>query len=876
MLGLYVFGLADPGREWKSWEELYVAWQEAGDAMEGCFKAYLREQTDLPKRLAEIVEGYPAKEKARKIRVVRVELESQGDWTKDGRVNDQRTGLKGEERAKAGRRDPLEILEAAFEASEKSLGNDGETDDARTAWHDIVRRAKDVRDPKVVLSDEVVRVLQLVSLDSLPAKPTTPTSPSTPTRRRSFSYGRAGLSPLSEEPRHPSSGSPTSLSNFPNKSVGNLLAPKPRIVTPSWSDFATAGFGEKAPFESNEFGLIAPKVETVKRSQTVGPAAGRANLKPKSPVEEAPRAREALTKVLRILYVDLDEEFTDVYLDTLVDPTACGSWPSFIISDLCPSLPSHLLITQLLIPPKPLVRTPSALSARSLSIAESTTSRSRWNRRMSGLFTGSLTSKARLVGMGSQVSLATIATSSSPKKGRVPQIPEMPRMSEEEALGLGRAQVDVSQRTVAEKSGAGVAASAIALGALGTAAAVSGHEAELSNATNSTLGDEVRLDSAATFEVNPIEVATATPESFELVDTPAPVEQLVEESVVEEPVVLEAVTYPVVGEQALGVVEQAEPVVVEQPVVEEPVVVEAMVEEPQQVAEVVEPVIGEQVAAQEQVALAEAVVEEAAVDEPIVSEPDVETAAEEVTPEEPVAIATPIIEDVGLEEEESISTAPVMEEDLAVASPLVEQPPPDVEEDPVLASSVVEKPQHVEEVDTIGAEGPAMVEVPVPVSSTEQAFAADESSVSHLRSVRLFLTLLTCLIRRSRSHPYRHDSYTVSRHRPFDSPPRLVASPHLPQPYDLLPPLPLRLRHFRHLHPPFPLPLPHHPQKVPRLQGHRRPPPPPQVLPRRKGGAQGEEARGEGTPQSCSLARRRADESDAEACVERQEEGAGD
>lgn len=681
MLGLYVFGLADSSRVWRSWEEVYEVWREAGEAMEGCFKAFLREQEDLPRRLEEIVEGYSGRE--RKVGVVRVELESQGEWRSG--VNDQRTGLKGGEGNKVARRDPLEILRAAFEASEKILDDDDEMDEAKMAWKVVVRSEKEGRDPQVVLSHEVVRVLGLVSLDSLPPKP------STPTRRRSLSYGRSDLAPLSEEPRRPTGDSPNSLSNFPNKSVGNLLAPKTRNVTPSWSDFASAGFGEKAPFESNEFGLVAPRQESnVKRSQTVGAAGGRTK-----PVEQAPRAREPLTRIVRISTMEIDEEFMDVYLDTLVDPIS-SSWPSFILSELSPSILSslhspisHLLITQLLIPFNTLARSPSALSTRSASIAESTASRSGWNRRMSGLFGGSLRGKK---GMESRESLVTFAGPTAGRKGRkevAPPVPELKKMEEEtreegkiEGGPTSSAQKEIGEPVV-QPTPVVVEESEVATGTVAVGTVSSNHETEPSTSTGSTVVDEVKVDSA-TLEVESTEVRMA--ESFELVDT---VEQLarepvlVEEVVVEEPVVIERV-------------EVEEPVVVAPLEVEEPVVVEAAVDE------VVQPVVVEETFVEE------AVIEEVeiAVEEAIVEETD--AAVEKLTLQDSEALITPVPE-----VREPISAAPIVEDGPVVASPIVQEPRLAV------AEVNVEESQPVAEEVDVQPESPSLVEISFLVASAE-------------------------------------------------------------------------------------------------------------------------------------------------------------
>lgn len=406
MLGLYIFGLTSVDKEWSSWESLYEAWIEAGDTMEGCLKAYLRSQTTLPPRLAELVQSYPALEPRREIKVVRVRLETQGDWKKAAKVNDQRTGLVagtskkgGEEGMRVERRDPLVVLEAAFAASEAYEVDDDPED---VLWRVIVRQGKE-GGAKGVLSEEVVRVLALVGLDevSVASNTSAPVTPdSTRTRRRSISNGSPhGLSSLSEERTPTGSLSRGSSTNFPNKSVGNLQ-PKHRTVTPSWSDFTLSGFVEPANFD--EFGRIAlPEDAPVVRSSTVSRST-RSNYRSakegSSSSSDTAIVRISSSRILDISTLKIEEEFLDVWLDTLVDPTACASWPSFLIASLRRSIIptdikiAHLFISDSLIPFVPVHSSSvSRMStareaARSVASLTESTMSGRWNKRMSGLF----------------------------------------------------------------------------------------------------------------------------------------------------------------------------------------------------------------------------------------------------------------------------------------------------------------------------------------------------------------------------------------------------------------------------------------------------------------------------------------------------------
>lgn len=508
-LGLYIFGLAPSpslasGRkEVKDWEELYRVWKDSGDALEGVFKEFLRSQKDLPVRLMEIVEGRAGgrTEGSLKKRVVRVEVESRGEWetVEDEEVNDQVTGRvggagggkKGGEGKAFRRRQPLEVLLAAFESSKEIEVGEGDGDEVKKAWKLVVRTGTS-EGPKTVFDDETRRILQLVGLDELPTtsdkdnNEITPSnsvtsSPSSPTlsrpRRRSFSHDRT-LGALSEEtaPLASTRRAPSStLHNFPNQSVGNLLSgPQPRIVTPSWSDFAATGFGSTV----DEFGLVNPGAngadEFPKRSQTVGVNRAK-DLTRSSPSSSSALVRKPLpkpsTKIVSVTYLDLDEEFLDVYLDTLVDEGACSSWPSFLVAELRANLVLEiaglssssdtttttfgkveaLLVSERLISlsaEQSLLSRQHSTSASTLtapntlaptrskagSIPESSTLSRKWSRRASSIF-GSSSANA------SKTSLVSPQT--SPKKSRSngstapPPIPELPGGGGE-SLGLVR------------------------------------------------------------------------------------------------------------------------------------------------------------------------------------------------------------------------------------------------------------------------------------------------------------------------------------------------------------------------------------------------------------------------------------------------------
>ncbi|KAM0754635.1 hypothetical protein T439DRAFT_118267 [Meredithblackwellia eburnea MCA 4105] len=432
-LGYWIFfGAAQPDAKW---DEVYKSWRESGDVLEGLLKAFLRAQgvEKLPRRLKEVVGDWPTNAstlvEGRKVRVLKIQVEVKGfENDEDEDENDQETGL-GAKRKR--RRKPRVVLVDAFEAKIQKIDGDEE---ALKAWDAVVGAGKG----KVgsVIADEPRRVLDLLGygLDSAPteSEDVRPSfqfasksnwaagspnlgslSPTLSTRRRrSFSHDPV-LSALSEEVPSPTSNNfniPSYSNNFPNKSVGNLLASSmtAKRNTPNWSDFAQQGFG---PTATSEFGIIAPK-GMMERSKTVSsrPTGGRGKLTmPRSPSEGSVRSFNGptmqerrplkLATVTSVELITLDEEFPDTYLDTLSDPV-CDGWPSFVLTALAPDVVAelakqgvtvdHVLVAETLIPTVTPAGTNGGLSrsssTRAPSIADSTVSR-RWNRRMSNLFT---------------------------------------------------------------------------------------------------------------------------------------------------------------------------------------------------------------------------------------------------------------------------------------------------------------------------------------------------------------------------------------------------------------------------------------------------------------------------------------------------------
>ncbi|EGU11411.1 Proteophosphoglycan ppg4 [Rhodotorula toruloides ATCC 204091] len=354
-LGIYLFGMS-PSSGSSSFDDLYNAWREAGDALEGCLKAFLREQTDLPPRLQELVDDYPAwvaakmngsSENGRKVRVVKVEVESKGEWRQVGEaeVNDQETGFVARGRGAEGptdkpaRRRPVEILLAAVEAD--PLAGDVETDEAATAWSRIVERAKKGGEDSgatVVLEDEVLRVLELLALDQ-------PTTVDDSDPFAGDGSPRPRVRSLISDRRSSSFGT------FSNYSTGNLLTPSPsqRTITPTWNDFKQTGFAPTELDAANEFGLYNPEID------------GRFT----KPARLPRKVVEPEHRIVGVSVCEVDEEFPDVWIDTLGESTSTfapvAGWPSLVVAPLQPSVVSHedgakrtihhLVIYEKLLPP---------------------------------------------------------------------------------------------------------------------------------------------------------------------------------------------------------------------------------------------------------------------------------------------------------------------------------------------------------------------------------------------------------------------------------------------------------------------------------------------------------------------------------------------
>ena len=404
--GIYLFGLAGKDKSYASWEEFYKIWNEAGEALEGCLKAYLRGQGMLPARLREIRD---TNEGGRKIKVILVELESQGEWKK--------ASISGSaSRGRSERRSPVEALRVAFEANEGTIGAGEEEREAHALWtaiKDSTRRKLD--DPTSVLDDESRRIYKLLNLRTdAPPIIITPFEPLAPLSSR----GSPALSSVRASPVVPS---PTLSS--PTLTIKNVER------TPTWTEFASGGFTTEEPFDGKEFGFVKPSERPKPKSAGSKRSVRSESAKSLKKMDYSPRSSprstvvsppplvpQPFSTVLSIRIIEVEEEFPDFYSDSLGDGI-CSSWPSFLISELnssivatVPNKINYLLLSDNLIPFRtsstPLPSNPlspvtpgnnkTTSSAKSfVSTSESTKRRFFSSGRMSGIFTSSLASKAK-------------------------------------------------------------------------------------------------------------------------------------------------------------------------------------------------------------------------------------------------------------------------------------------------------------------------------------------------------------------------------------------------------------------------------------------------------------------------------------------------
>ena len=350
LLGAYAFGLATPpppssisssaGANRVEWEDYSRLWSEAGRALEGCLKAYLREQTDLPPRLQELIEDYstwvsdendaPSRH-VRTIKALKLEVESVGEWESAGagRSKHQSTGLGTDgNTGRPARRRPGEILAAAM-GSDLPAGQHDDNDDAEVrAWNALSRllQAADYSpEPNLApFDEETARVLKLLNLDRSTADPACEMG-TTPSRRSVNSPHR----------RTRSSVDPADLPS-PTRPLTAFLSPSPSMPTispggklrssPSWHDFSTQGFTQSSLDLSSD--LYDPSKNRV------------------APAPRMYKPAPPTSRITSISTIDVEEDFVAVWLDSLSESATtsspAASWPSILLSPLSPAAQSEV------------------------------------------------------------------------------------------------------------------------------------------------------------------------------------------------------------------------------------------------------------------------------------------------------------------------------------------------------------------------------------------------------------------------------------------------------------------------------------------------------------------------------------------------------
>lgn len=370
LLGAYVFGLAaGPSTRARggsssgsspSWDDFAHQWSAAGRALEGCLKAYLREQSDLPPRLQELIDDYPAwvadsdrsaaadatRTRRRTIRALKVEIESLGEWETAGTVrsNSQATGLgiEGESKRPARRR-PVEVLMAAIGAA-APVGEQGPAESR--AWKTLVDHLSSAAVANAdslrlsALDEETVRVLGLLGLDKPKTRDASTASPGRPVEGSPHRRTRSSVEPADFSPVRPQRNS--FLSPSPSMPT---ISPRVRLrSSPSWQDFSTQGFAQSSLNLSSDL---------------YDPSKNRSPPPPRSIEVQRPT-----TRMTGLSLVDVDEDLVSVWLDSLAESSTTMSpvaaWPCVLLTPLSPAARSEdvlqeasistLLIVETLLP----------------------------------------------------------------------------------------------------------------------------------------------------------------------------------------------------------------------------------------------------------------------------------------------------------------------------------------------------------------------------------------------------------------------------------------------------------------------------------------------------------------------------------------------
>lgn len=286
-------------------EALMAAWTESAERLERVFLAYLRAQSDLPARLAELVVRYP--------QPVRVG----SDRTVDALVvGIELVGETGELNA-------ADLLELALTAPSSS------TEDA--TWKRLVELAGS-RYKNIVEPDSGL-VVSTRSPSTLPTTPTASPSAVTPTRpRRSMSLDRPQL-----DQRGPSSRVGLAAINETSSAAAVRHERTSSTATePDWASFASSGFDSTAPVPLTlDSFATAPRPAHANKLVRRRSSTSRRPLKPVATTDVFAASKQPPTaKVVSVEKKRIDPAFAELYLDALGDKVATRSWPSFVIVEL--------------------------------------------------------------------------------------------------------------------------------------------------------------------------------------------------------------------------------------------------------------------------------------------------------------------------------------------------------------------------------------------------------------------------------------------------------------------------------------------------------------------------------------------------------------
>jgi hypothetical protein len=331
-LGFWLFG-ALPSTA-KTVDDFLAACDKATDAFELVLHVYLQAQNHLPVRLREVVDRYPAS--PRPPRVLRATLSSQQSPATVG-----------------------DLLRVAFGAE---VDVDDAAAEAEVAWPKLTEGGFEL-----AVDDDAARAIKTASPATLPSRP--PSSKlESPSRRRSFTI---------DAPRPPPPRTSETMPDFRqrNLSDGPAFGRLPNNSTsalpnpPSWSDFASGGFGTSAVDLGLDVDLLKSSTSTEKPSKPTR-LIRKTSRSRKSTEQQEGAARPASDKpsggpnepprITNLVLAHLDSGIADLFLDALAEHHLREAWPTFALVRLRTPLPSRdesirlLLVEHAIAVPKPL------------------------------------------------------------------------------------------------------------------------------------------------------------------------------------------------------------------------------------------------------------------------------------------------------------------------------------------------------------------------------------------------------------------------------------------------------------------------------------------------------------------------------------------